>query len=108
MPAKQYWQRRLLLNREFSGALDEPLLAFRTIPMFARHMRSISTQRICLRDSIKQIQFALARQPAKRTVANLFAFLVKLARLQMVAHEGNHLPPHIVTGERVQVEPIQK
>src|SRR5689334_16217827 len=108
MPSKQQRIGRTLLDFKFPRALNEPFLRFRSIPLLARHPFSIAPERIRLRHSVQKIRLAPARQTSKRTFTNFVALLVKLTRLEMFAHERNHLTTHVVIIERVDVDASQK
>src|ERR1051326_8244390 len=108
MSSQQQRLRRALVHFQLSRSLNKPLLRLRPIPLFTRHPLGIPSQRIGLRHAIKQIRLAATRETTKRTVTNLIALLVKLARLQMLAHECEHLCTHVVTIDRVHLDSIQK
>src|SRR5438445_291144 len=108
MPAQQQRRRRVLLDRQFPCTIDEPLLCLGVVPFLARYPISVAAQRVRFGDAIQEIEFALSREPPKSADANFVSFLVKLAWLQMFAHERNHLRAHIVTIERVNVQGVEK
>src|ERR1043165_28721 len=108
MASEQQWIRRTLLDFKLPRAFNEPFLRFSAVPLFAWYPDSISSERISFRHPIQKVGLAPARQSSKRTFTNFVALLVKLARLEMFAHERNHLPAHVITIERVNVDAIEK
>src|SRR5205809_4979735 len=108
MPSQQDRRWWLLFNFQFLRALNEPLLSFRAVPLFARHPISVASQRVGLRDAIQKIQLTLARQPAKRAIAHLLALLEKFAWFQMLTHERYHLRAYVVTIKGMKVQAIEK
>src|ERR1043165_2884161 len=108
MPAQENRRGRLGLHFEFASAFNEPLLSLSRVPLLARHPIGVAPERISLRDSIQQIEFALARQSSKRAVANLVSLLKELAGLQMIAHQHNYLGAHVVPIQRVNIQSIEK
>src|SRR5262245_23997627 len=103
MSAKQQRIGWTLLHLQLPRALDKPFLCFSPVPLRARHPFGITSQRVGLRYSIQKVRLASPRQAPKRSLANLIALLVKLTRLQMLAHERDHLPTHVVTVNRMNV-----
>src|SRR5258708_11942928 len=108
MPAQQDWLGSLRYHVQLASALNKPLLRSGVIPFFARNPLGVAAQRISLGDPIQKIEFALARQAAKGAVTDFFAFLKELAWLQMIAHQSYDLRPHVITFERVNVQPVPK
>src|ERR1041385_6399706 len=108
MPPEQQRIGRTSLDFQFTRALNEPFLRFRSVPLFARHPVSIASERIRFRHAIQKIRLAPARQSSKRAFTNLVALLVKLTRLEMFTHERNHLTANVVTVERVNVDASEK
>src|ERR1041385_1176486 len=104
MASEQQWIRRTLLDFKLARAFNEPFLRFSAVPLFAWYPVSISSERISFRHPIQKVGLAPARQSSKRAFTNFVALLVKLTRLEMFAHERNHLPAHVVTVERVNVD----
>src|ERR1041384_164667 len=104
MASEQQWIRRTLLDFKLARAFNEPFLRFSAVPLFAWYPVSISSERISFRHPGQKVGLAPARQSSKRAFTNFVALLVKLTRLEMFAHERNHLPAHVVTVERVNVD----
>src|SRR5713226_8730587 len=106
--SQQDRRRRPFLDFQLARARDEPILGGGVIPILARHPISVATQRVGFGHTVQQIQFALARQTAKRPVADFITLLIVFARLEMIAHQRQHLRAHVVTVERVNIKFIEK
>src|SRR5690349_5722437 len=106
MSPQQQRVRRALLDLQFSRAFDEPLLSFRTVPLFAGHPVSITPERIRPRHSIQKIRLASTRETSKRSFTDFIALLVKLTRLEMLTYKRDNLPAHVVAVKRVYVNAI--
>src|SRR5438270_5224940 len=96
MPTHQDWRGCALLNVQLACAFNEPLLSFGCEPLFARNPICVPPQRVRLRHAIQKLKLAATCETTKCAVANFVSLLVKLARLQMVAHKRYDLRPNVV------------
>ncbi len=108
MSAQQDRRGRSRYNFKLAGTSDKPFLRFGVIPLLTRNPIGVASQRISFGDPIQEIEFALARQPAKSAVAHFFTLFKKLSRLQMISHQRQDLLAHIVTLDRMDVQFFQK
>src|SRR6185503_4734696 len=108
MPSQQERIGWPMLDVQFSRALDEPFLRFRSVPLFPRHPLGITSQRIGFGHSIQKIRLASPRETTKRAFAYFITLFVKLARLQMFPHQPDNLAAHVISVNRVYVDTIEK
>src|SRR6185369_15938176 len=108
MTAEQNRRRRPRSNLKLSRAFDKPVLRCRREPLLALDPVSIPAERISPGHAVQQIEFTLTRQPAKRAVADFIALLIKLARLEVITHQGDHLRAHVITVQRMHIQSIKK
>src|SRR5687767_5265267 len=108
MSTQEDWRRWMMIHRQFPRPLDKPFLCLRRVPLLAWHLWRVAAEGVGASDAIEQLQFTLPSQTPERTFADFIALLVKLARLQMVAHESNHLTAHVIAIKRMNFQPVKK